>query len=79
MALQVKLSATLRAFVPDYDPLRGLEIPLQDARTISDVLSRLNIPEEKIRVVMRNGVAAKLSQPVEDGDRLGFFPPIGGG
>jgi molybdopterin converting factor small subunit len=78
MAVLVKLSSTLRQFVSGYDPAAGLSIEA-DGLTVRQALAKIGVPEEKVRVVMINGLHTNLDQPLKDGDRVGLFPPVGGG
>lgn len=79
MAILLKLSTTLRDLVPGYDPMTGLELAWEPGLTSATIMTRLGIPIEDVRVVMRNGHAAEPEQPLADGDRVGLFPPLGGG
>ncbi len=79
MAVLVKLSATLRAHVPDYDPMAGLLIEPDGLETVGGLVRRIGVPADEIKIILLNGRAATLDAPVADGDRLGLFPPVGGG
>ena len=39
----------------------------------------LGLPLEEIRIVMINGRQEELSCPLRDGDRVAYFPAVGGG
>ncbi len=43
------------------------------------LLEQLNIPEEKARLIFIDGVKANLSATLQGGERVGIFPPVGGG
>jgi sulfur carrier protein ThiS len=79
MEVLVKLSASLRREVPGYDPQEGLEIDLPGGATIQDALDRIDLPAEKIKIVMVNGLTAPLDHELVDGDRIALFPALGGG
>ncbi|MEJ5364434.1 MAG: MoaD/ThiS family protein [Desulfosoma sp.] len=79
MALQVLLAATLRRFVPDYDPLTGLEVTVPSAMTVKDLVERLGLPTEEIKLIMVNGVASSWETVLHGDERVAFFPPVGGG
>jgi hypothetical protein len=42
-------------------------------------LEQLKIPPDSIKLVFLNGVHANGDEILKDGDRIGAFPPIGGG
>ena len=44
-----------------------------------DVARRMGIPPEEITIVMINSRQSDLDGTVNDGDRVAFFPPVGGG
>ncbi|MGE5576127.1 MAG: MoaD/ThiS family protein [Syntrophothermus sp.] len=43
------------------------------------MLARLGIPPGEAFVVMVNGRRQDLGWTLKDGDRIGIFPPVGGG
>lgn len=79
MTVYVKLSTTLRRAVPGYAPERGLVLELDGARTAGDVARHLHLPLDDIKIVMVNGTHASLDRSLADGDRVAFFPAVGGG
>lgn len=81
MPLHVKLSATLRPYVPDYDPEKGLDLDLDYSSpvTAADIAVRLGVPPEEIKFIMLNGRCMAMDTPLNPGDRLAFFPAVGGG
>ncbi|MFH1924719.1 MAG: MoaD/ThiS family protein [Planctomycetota bacterium] len=74
--VKVNLYATLRSYVGG---VRSVEVDVEPGETVEHVLHRLGVPPDQTRILFVNNRAATLSQPVEDGDRLGVFPAIGGG
>ena len=79
MAILIKLSTSLRGYVAGYDPHTGLEVDMPPGLTAGEVLARIGVPPEKVKIVMVNGLSTNLDQKVKDGDRIGVFPPVGGG
>ena len=79
MPVQIKISATLRDFISDYDPVQGLSLPLESGDTPGTMIEKLGVPLAKVKVIMVNGKHAQLETPLREGDRLGIFPPVGGG
>ncbi|MDR3203747.1 MAG: Mov34/MPN/PAD-1 family protein [Deltaproteobacteria bacterium] len=79
MKIQVRLSTTLRNFVDNYIPSEGLEVTLNEPLTLEEVALKLGLPTEEIKIVMLNGRRVKLDAKIGDGDRVGFFPAVGGG
>lgn len=79
MGVQVFLSATLRAFVPGYDPGAGIALELPAGSPVAEVCRRLGIPPERVKVFMVNGRHRAPGDSLEGGDRVALFPPVGGG
>jgi molybdopterin synthase sulfur carrier subunit len=79
MPILVKLSTSLRRLVPDYDPLTGIEVEPRPDESAAGLMARLGIPLEQVKVIMINGLAAGADTILTDGDRVGLFPPVGGG
>ncbi len=79
MSVLVKLSTSLRARVPGYDPFSGLHLDLPEGGTAGDLAETLELPASEIKVIMVNGLHADPETSVRDGDRVAFFPAVGGG
>ncbi len=73
--IDLKLFATLEAKTPhDAD-----HFPVRRGSTIGQVLENLNVSADKAKLIFVNGVKQPLDYRLQDGDRVGIFPPIGGG
>ena len=46
---------------------------------LADVIRDLNIPEKDAKLIFINSVRKDRDTLLQDGDRLGIFPPVGGG
>lgn len=82
MSVQIKLSTTLRDCVPGYIPEQGLIVEPADAETIltaGELALRIGLPLEEIKIIMINGRQSETASPVRDGDRVAYFPAVGGG
>ncbi|WP_418764190.1 MoaD/ThiS family protein [Mailhella sp.] len=82
MSILIKLSTTLRDLVPGYDPETGLLVTPKEEEsslTAGELARRIGIPHEEIKIVMVNGRQSGLESPVRDGDRVAYFPAVGGG
>ena len=73
--IQVKLFATL----VKYRPKESDAFKLPDKTTIAGLLSKLNIPEEETKLIFVNGKKQPMAYEVQHRDRVGIFPPVGGG
>jgi sulfur carrier protein ThiS len=73
--ITLKLYANLQMFMP----AGGEEYPISAGMTVQDLLAQLNLPAEKAKLVFIDGMKAELSSRLEGGERVGIFPPVGGG
>ena len=81
MSVLVKLSTTLRDCVPGYDPVAGMEVDISAHGELSaeGLAAVIGIPRAEIKIVMVNGRQSALPTAVRDGDRVAYFPAVGGG
>ena len=73
--IQVKLFATLEPFTPP----SGEKYRIDPGISIRSLLEQLNLPEEKAKLIFIDGIKANLSSTLNGGERVGIFPPVGGG
>ena len=82
MSILIKLSTTLRDLVPGYNPETGLHVSLGEGEstlTAGELADRIGIPHAEIKIVMINSRQSDLEGAVADGDRVAYFPAVGGG
>ena len=79
MPLNIRLSSTLRKYVPGYDPAKGVDLSLDKGTTVAAVCMHMNIPAEKVKIIMINGKSESLDYQLKGNERIGLFPPVGGG
>lgn len=77
MKLEIKLFATLRPYMKGTCEDGTMEVP--EGSTVADVITALNLPDEQVRLVFVNGRHQGRDEVLGEGDRLGLFPPVGGG
>jgi sulfur-carrier protein len=74
MKVTVKLFATFRAGRFDIE-IR--EYP--DGTIVEQIVNELELPREKLGIVMVNSRHVDLDRVLQDGDTLALFPLVGGG
>jgi molybdopterin converting factor small subunit len=79
MQIKLFLSSTLRASVPGYDAQNGIDVTLQGPMPVEALCQKMNIPSERVKMVMINGAHARMDYVLKGGERVGLFPPVGGG
>jgi molybdopterin converting factor small subunit len=73
--IQIKLFATLQRFMP----ASAENYAIETGTTIRTLLQKLGLPENKAKLIFIDGVKAELTTVLEGGERIGIFPPVGGG
>jgi len=79
ITVEVRLYATLQEYHPDLGMGEPVVMALDDKAELGNLLDKLKLPKEEIKVAFVNGRSEAESYLLQDGDRIGIFPPIGGG
>jgi molybdopterin synthase sulfur carrier subunit len=80
MKVELRLYASLARYTPVQRPDGQPEMAeVAEGTTIRGLLEGLKIPLGAIKVIFLNGIHAKLEEVLEEGDRVGVFPPVAGG
>lgn len=73
--IQIKLFASLQKFMPATAENYTIEVGI----TVGALLQQLDIPQDMIKLVFVDNVHAGLTSILKGGERVGIFPPVGGG
>ena len=79
MRVRVQLFASLARYAPEAGEDGFQEMELDDGAAVENLLSRLGVPREAIKLIFVNGVHADPGTLLKHGDRVGVFPPVAGG
>ena len=79
MRVQVKLFATLCRYFSNAAPGIPFEIEVPKDTTVADLVNRLKLPREEVKVFFINGRSRPIEWPLEQGDEVGIFPLVAGG
>ena len=79
MRVEVRLFATLAAFLPPHGRDGAAELELPEGSTVADVAQRLGIPPGLARVVLVNGCDIGSDASLAARDVVTIFPPLAGG
>ena len=75
VTIELKLYATLQRFAPtDAD-----RYSIEAGSSVERLIETLQIPMDQVKLMFRNGVKCGLGTLLKEGDRVGIFPPVGGG
>ena len=73
--IQIKLFATLQIFMP----ASAENYAIETGTSIRALLQQLDIPEDKAKLIFIDGLKAEPTTILKGGERIGIFPPVGGG
>ncbi|MCD4718784.1 MAG: MoaD/ThiS family protein [Desulfobacula sp.] len=73
--IDLKLFVTLSKYFPKDSEY--LEIP--EGTSVERLMSDLGIPGELVKLIFINGKRQDSKYRLENNDRVGLFPPVGGG
>ncbi|MCL5075479.1 MAG: MoaD/ThiS family protein [Chloroflexi bacterium] len=79
ITIDVRLFAILRKYRPEAPSGELLNFPIEEGTTLDGLLAKLGIPAHETRQVFVNGQQADSNYILQQGDRVGIFPPIAGG
>jgi len=77
--VEVRLFATLTAFLPPDGRDGAAELEIPEGSTVIEVTRRLGIPPDLARVVLVNGRDLGSEAPLAARDVVTIFPPLAGG
>jgi len=78
--VEVRLHGSLTATRPGLRAGDPFSVELPKGATLSDLVTQLSLAPAEIHLVMVNGRAVDIHEaPLAEGDRVGLFPPVGGG
>lgn len=73
--IQIKLFAGLNTV----GTTTGDNYPINAGITVRQLLEEIQIPLDKVRLIFIDNVRGELDSTLKGGERVGIFPPIGGG
>ncbi|MFC2082460.1 MoaD/ThiS family protein [Candidatus Bipolaricaulota bacterium] len=80
MRVEVRLYAIFSKYAPTQRAGDRFDVDVADSASLSDLIERLQIPEAEVHLAIVNGlVVHDRTRILQDNDRVGLFPPVGGG
>ena len=79
ITVHVRLFATLRRHYPDLGIGEAMPVELPDGATVGQLIEHLRLPAGEVKVIFVNGIVRGEEHSLSDGDKVGVFPPVGGG
>jgi len=75
VTIDLKLFAT---FAP-HTPADATNYPIKSGMSVEQVLKQIKIAPAEVKLIFINGIRGHLDTRLQGGERVGIFPPVGGG
>ena len=79
MKVRINLFATLARYLPAQVKKDDCTLAVTEGPTVDALLRQLKIPGDQVKLIFVDGVHADRKSILKEGNRLGVFPPVGGG
>lgn len=80
MKVDVRVFANLRnAIKTESDAKEAFQLEMPEGSTLHDLLDNLGIANDPTIIGLINGLRQSHDYVLVEGDRVGLFPPVGGG
>lgn len=79
MILEVRVFGGLEKMIPGAVFGKPMEVRADQGTTVRELLEIIRVPEDQVFTVLVNGVRTGKGDILKPGDRVAFFPPVGGG
>ncbi|MFA5902687.1 MAG: MoaD/ThiS family protein [Desulfobacula sp.] len=73
--IDLRLFVTLSGYLPENNE----RLEIHENTTVEKLISDLGIPDDLVKLIFVNGKRQDRAYKLKHGDRVGLFPPVGGG
>jgi len=73
--IHIKFFATLSKCTP----VSAENFPIEPGITVLDLFKQLEVPVDDVKLIFINNKKGELTSELRGGERVGVFPPVGGG
>ncbi|MDM8537387.1 MoaD/ThiS family protein [Desulfobacterales bacterium HSG17] len=75
----IKIDLNLFATLSTYLPEDSTSYLVKEGTTVKKLVTNLKVPNDIIKLVFINGKRKDITYQLKNNDRVGIFPPVGGG
>lgn len=79
MIVEVRVFGGLEKRIPGALYGKPMEMDVPGGTSVGELIDILNIPPGDVFAILVNGVHTPKENALKHGDRVAFFPPVGGG
>ena len=78
MKIEIHLYASLMKYMSESISEDGI-VDVEHGVSVKDLLQQFEVPLDLVKIIFVNGVHAGADTILKESDRVGVFPPVGGG
>ncbi len=75
----IKVNLNFFVTLSVYLPKNNQSFAVPEGTTVEMLMQMLGIPDDSVKLIFVNGKMQDKTYSLKDNDRLGLFPPVGGG
>ncbi len=75
----IKIDLNLFANLSEYLPENNDKFEVYENTSVEKLMTQLEVPIELTKLIFINGKKESISYQLKNNDRVGIFPPVGGG
>ncbi len=75
----IKIDLNLFANLSEYLPENNDRFQVPENTSVEKLMTQLDVPIELTKLIFINGKKENISYQLKNNDRVGIFPPVGGG
>lgn len=75
----IEINLNLFVTLAKYQPASSGAYQLEEGTTVEELIRAVGVPDEEAKLVFINGKRKERDYVLEHRDRVGIFPPVGGG
>ena len=77
--MEMHINIQLFASLSNFTPVSAEKHPIAPGTTVGMLLEHLGVAENEVKLIFVDGKKGDLTSTLQGGERVGIFPPEGGG
>jgi molybdopterin synthase sulfur carrier subunit len=77
--MEMHINIQLFASLSNFTPVSAEKHPIAPGTTVGMLLEHLGVAENEVKLIFVDGKKGDLTSTLQGGERVGIFPPVGGG
>lgn len=79
LPMETHINIQLFASLSNFTPVSAEKYPIAPGTTVGMLLDQLGVAENEAKLIFIDGKKGDLTSTLHGGERVGIFPPVGGG